>query len=205
MLSLSSFFSQSRRIGGPMFVEYGPGVSQAPRAWVQNQVGEISNYSIKVHNPPGYDNQFPRDDTEGTFAQGQGPPKGSCKDFESGINDIEMPFQLYRKSTSDVDSITAWPINVEETIRVEEQMSFEDEFMDIDCYTDRAGSPESVILGTKIEGMERTILPSREFGAGSLYRCQRHCMGDSSWLSILLRSMEFYGSVDAYQLERIAD
>ncbi|OMJ08394.1 hypothetical protein AYI69_g11079, partial [Smittium culicis] len=147
--------THSRRIEGPMFVEYGPGVSQAPRAWVRNQAGEISNYSVRVHNPPGYDNQFLRDDTEGTFFQGQGPPKGSCKDFESGINDIEIPFQLYRQSTSDVDSITAWPINVEETIRVEEQISFEDEFMDIDCYTDRAGSPESVILGTQIEGMER--------------------------------------------------
>ncbi|OMJ10546.1 hypothetical protein AYI69_g10200 [Smittium culicis] len=169
------------------------------------QAGKISYDYVTVHNPPGYDNQFPRDDTEGTFVQGQVPPKGSCKNFESGINDIEMPCQLYRQSTGDVDSITAWPINAEETIRVEEQMSFEYEFMDIDCYTDRAGSPESVILGTKIEGMERTILPSRESGAGSLYRCQRHCMGDSSWLSILLRSMEFHGSVDEYQLERIAD
>ncbi|OMJ12579.1 hypothetical protein AYI70_g9018 [Smittium culicis] len=93
---------------------------QAIRAWVQNKCGKISYDSVTFHNPSGYDNQLPQDETEGTFFQGQGPPKGSCKDFENGINDIEMPCQLYRKSTSDVDSLTAGPTSVEETNRIEE-------------------------------------------------------------------------------------
>ncbi|OMJ29009.1 hypothetical protein AYI69_g1502 [Smittium culicis] len=34
-----------------IFVEYGRRVSQAPRAWIKNQVGEISYDFVSVHNP----------------------------------------------------------------------------------------------------------------------------------------------------------
>ncbi|OMJ07061.1 hypothetical protein AYI69_g10129 [Smittium culicis] len=50
--------------------------------------------------------------------------------------------------------------------------------MDIDCYTDRAGISEFVILGTHIEGMKLSILPYKESGAGNLHKFQIHCMDD---------------------------
>ncbi|OMJ23234.1 hypothetical protein AYI69_g5058 [Smittium culicis] len=64
------------------------------------------------------------------------------------------------QSKGAVDSITACQINVEETNRAEEQISFKDEIMDIDSYTERAIIPEFVILGAQIELMKHLIIPS---------------------------------------------
>ncbi|PVU87670.1 hypothetical protein BB561_006235 [Smittium simulii] len=142
-------------------------------AGIQNKVREVDNNAISVNNPSWYGNQFTEHKPQSSFLKNLGPPPRSDKTIESWPDDVEMPGELYWKSPTYVDCPAPRLSNAETTLGTQEQVLMIDEDMDINY--------------------PRT---------GTLYRCQRHRLGDSCGLTILLRIVESFGGVDAHQRQR---
>ncbi|PVU91960.1 hypothetical protein BB561_004095 [Smittium simulii] len=171
--------------------KYGPSIFQTDRAGIQNQVREVDNNAISVNNPSWYGNQFTEHEPQSSFLKDSGPPPRSNKTIESWPDNVKMPVELYWESPSYVGCPTPGSSNAETTLGTQEQVLIIDEDMDINCDTHRTRQAEPVPIVSL--GDPRT---------GTLYRCQRHRLGGSCGLTILLRIVESFGGVDAHQRQR---
>ncbi|PVU95345.1 hypothetical protein BB561_001890 [Smittium simulii] len=167
--------------------KYGPSIFQTDRTGIQNKVGEINNNAISVDYPSWYGNQFTEHEPQSFFLKDSGPPPRSDKTIESWPDDVEMPGELYWESPSYVGCPTPGSSNAETTLGTQEQVLIIDEDMDINCDTHRTRQTEPVVLERPTGSLEWPIAPSRNPRAGNLHRCQRHRLGGSCGLSILLR------------------
>ncbi|PVU94705.1 hypothetical protein BB561_002339 [Smittium simulii] len=182
--------------------KYGPSIFQTDRAGIQNKVREVDNNAISANNPSWYDDQFTEHEPQSSFLQDLRPPPRSDKTIESWPDDVEMPGELYWKSPSYVGCPAPGSSNAETTLATQEKVLIIDEDMDINCDTHRARQTEPVVLERPIVSLEWPIVPLGDPRTGTLYRCQRHRLGDSCGLTILFRIVESFGGDDAHQHQR---
>ncbi|PVU90869.1 hypothetical protein BB561_004670 [Smittium simulii] len=167
--------------------KYGPSIFQADRTGIQNQVREVDNNAISVNNPFWYGDQFTEHEPQSSFLRDSGPPLRSDKTIESWPDDVKMPGEIYWESPSYVGCHTPGSSNAETTLGTQKQVLIIDEDMDINCDTHRTCQTEPVVLERPIGSLEWSIVPPGDPRTGTLYRCQRHRLGDSCGLTILLK------------------
>ncbi|OLY84758.1 hypothetical protein AYI68_g1071 [Smittium mucronatum] len=79
----------------------------------ENQVGEVFDDAIIFDNPSWYDYRFPGHESQGPFNQDPGPPQRSERTVETWQDDVEMPGELYLKSSSHFSCHTTGLTHVE--------------------------------------------------------------------------------------------
>ncbi|OMJ30025.1 hypothetical protein AYI69_g445, partial [Smittium culicis] len=110
--------------------------------------------------------------------------------------------ELYWESPGYVSCPTSGSPNAETTLGTKEQCLVIDENVEINGETYRACQTEPFVLEGTTSSLERPIVPPGDPRTGTVYRCQRHRLGDSCGLTILLRIVESFGGVDAHQRQR---
>ncbi|OLY77712.1 hypothetical protein AYI68_g8254 [Smittium mucronatum] len=167
-------------------------------------VGEVVHNAISIYNPPWNDSQFTGNVPQSPFYQDPGSPPRSHEIIEHLENDIEMSIELHRESSGDVNFPSSGT-SAQEVIRIEEPIAVESEVLDIDSNTYRSSDPEPALLEEPAEVMEWPVVSARDSRDGSLYRCQRHSMGDSCGLTYLFRLVDTYPGIDAYKRQGAID
>ncbi|OMJ08851.1 hypothetical protein AYI69_g10911, partial [Smittium culicis] len=185
-----------------MYKEYRPNILEADGAGIQNQTREVVYNSITDNNPSGDGYQFQEHEPQGSFLQDSRPPPRSDEAIESWPDDVEMPGELYWESPGYVSCPTSGSPNAETTPGTKEQCLVIEENVDINGETYRACQTEPFVLERPTSSLERPIVPPGDPRTGTVYRCQRHRLGDSCGLTILLRIVESFGGVDAHQRQR---
>ncbi|PVU91406.1 hypothetical protein BB561_004407 [Smittium simulii] len=113
--------------------------------------------------------------------------------------------KLYRKGTGYVNSSATGTIYVDTSPRIEKEFSRKIKTVDFaGCYN-RTSNSKFKILEDTIESMERSVISPGDARDRSIYRRQRHSLGNYSKLAVLLRLMEPVTGVDAYQRQKVID
>ncbi|OMJ12082.1 hypothetical protein AYI69_g9571 [Smittium culicis] len=156
---------------------------------LQNQQIKIIFSAHSVHSAPRYEDQNQVHDASGTRKQGPRPPENSNRNDKS------------RDDSGDTSGAPEAP----QTYGVEDQLFKGKPEMRIDSHNNGASIRESDLLEGPNDLMEWELLPSRNFGTGDIYRCQRHWLGGRCSIPDLLRFLARAPHKIAYQCKRIAD
>ncbi|OLY78915.1 hypothetical protein AYI68_g7026 [Smittium mucronatum] len=173
----------NRRVEGEMHGKYRNNVFQACRARIHNQFGEVIHKTISIYNPLWNDIQFTGIVPESPLYQYPGYPPRGYELLNTGKTTLRCLSSLIGK---------AQPI-------IEESIAVESEVLDVDNNTYQRSDIEPTLLEAPGEVMECPVVSSRDYRYGSLYRCQRHILGDNCGLTYLFRLVNTYQGIDAYR------
>ncbi|OMJ29281.1 hypothetical protein AYI69_g1226 [Smittium culicis] len=143
--------------------------------WLQNQRIKIIFSAHSVHSAPRYEDQCQVHDASGTRKQGPRPPKNSNLIDRSRHGYNQSHCEIFWQGPSDNSGDTSGAPEAHWTHGVEDQLFEEHPEMRIDSHNNGASIRESELIEGPTVPMEWELLPSRNSGAGDIYRCQRHC------------------------------
>ncbi|OMJ21763.1 hypothetical protein AYI70_g3276 [Smittium culicis] len=185
---------------------------QGPSFWAVTQPPDIyedSTAGSRMGQIQGYTNfGIPRRPVDPGRDQGylqiqhasdQGSTQGIQQIVERWTDYIERTLELHWKGSSNVNCPTPGEAHAAPSVRVEESVTHQDEFMDVDCCLNDTSIPESIILEELTEIMERSLVLARNPGIRNIHGFQRFGLGNSSGVSLLLGNMVPLRGVDAHQ------
>ncbi|OMJ25148.1 hypothetical protein AYI70_g1099 [Smittium culicis] len=141
---------------------------------IQNQHEEVEPDTIPINISFRDGNQFQIDELKGPQGQDQRSPHGCEQTSEDGQDDVEI---------------------------IEEKFAHETEKMNCDGTSDKTRSSEFRVLETETTEMELSVIHPGNAGNGSVYRCKRHCLGNSCGIKILLRHVASLPDIPTYKRE----
>ncbi|OMJ15180.1 hypothetical protein AYI69_g8291 [Smittium culicis] len=103
--------------------------------------------------------------------------------------------------SSNVNCHTPGEAHAVTSVRVEESVTHQDKFMDVDCCLNDTSIPKSIILEEPTEVMERPLVLFRDPGIRNITGFQRFGLGNSSGVPFLLGNMVPLRGVDAHQIQ----
>ncbi|OMJ13160.1 hypothetical protein AYI69_g9109, partial [Smittium culicis] len=184
---------------GYLQIQHASGILQALGAWIPRQQGQIIDHTITINHAPGDGDKHQRNVAESAPIQDQGSTQGSQQIVERWTDYIERTRELHWKGSSNVNCPTPGEAHAAPSVRVEESVTHQDEFMDVDCCLNDTSMPESIILEEPTEVMERSLVLARDPGIRNIHGFQRFGLGNSSGVPLLLGNMVPLRGVDAHQ------
>ncbi|OMJ29738.1 hypothetical protein AYI69_g734 [Smittium culicis] len=112
---------------------------------------------------------------------------------------------IHRQGSDDVYSLVARETNAATPTGAEKQLFIEYKGLKIDCQSNSTCNKHTKVVGRKTSRVERSVFLTGDSRNGDIYRCQRHGMGYSCGIEILLRFMESVTEITPYQREGVVN